>query len=435
MQRNIKRVCAGIAAGAVALSLAACGIGAPEPAVTELSDEPVTIRMTWWGGDGRHERTQQVIDLFEAEYPNITVEPEFSDWNGYWEKLATATAGKNAPDVIQMDQVYLASYANRGALAELSDYNIDTAGMEPSVLGMGESDGGQYAIPISTASTAVLVNTTLLDELGVPLPDNTDSWTWDEFADWAQQVTEASGGATYGASLMNNEFQLQEFIRQNGGELFDGTEVVVDPATLEAFFQQSLEWSKSGAAAPASVWAETATLPLDQLPLSVGGVATMFTSATLVSAYTASSGAEIDLVPLPTVSGGVEDYDYFKPGMYWAISSQSEHPVEAAALIDFFLNDPEAVKIIGTERGLPASGATLEVISSELTPQEAKAVDYSESRVPYLGEAPAIIPNGASDIEAILIRYLQDVLFERQTAAAAAKGMIAELQSNIDAAN
>lgn len=435
MKRTFLRAGVGIVAASLALGLAGCGLGtAGDRGSTELSDEPVTIRMYWWGGDARHQRTQEVIDLFEKKHPNITVEAEFSDWNGYWEKLATSTAGKNSPDVIQMDQLYLASYADRGALADLRDLDISTKGMEESVLGMGESDGGLYAVPISTSAMATFVNTDLLDQMGVPLPDNTDSWTWDEYEAWAQSVTQAAPQGVYGGSLAQNEFMLQLFARQNGDELFADGDIAIDPETVEAFFQLALDSTKSGASAPASTWAETSGLALDQQPLSVGTVATTFATATQVSAYSQASGANLELVPIPTVKGGEKDADYFKAGMYWSVSSQSKHPAEAAALIDFFLNDPEAVKIIGTERGLPAISSTLDLIGDDLTPEESKAVAFSDSRLPFLGDAPAIVPNGASDVDAVIVRYMQDVLFERQTPADAAKGFIADITQSIASA-
>lgn len=435
MKRTFLRAGVGIVAASLALGLAGCGLGtAGDGASTELSDEPVTIRMYWWGGDARHQRTQEVIDLFEKKHPNITVEAEFSDWNGYWEKLATSTAGKNSPDVIQMDQLYLASYADRGALADLRDLDISTKGMEESVLGMGESDGGLYAVPISTSAMATFVNTDLLDQIGVPLPDNTDSWTWDEYEAWAQSVTQAAPQGVYGGSLAQNEFMLQLFATQNGDELFADGDIAIDPETVEAFFQLALDSTKSGASAPASTWAETSGLALDQQPLSVGTVATTFATATQVSAYSQASGANLELVPIPTVKGGEKDADYFKAGMYWSVSSQSKHPAEAAALIDFFLNDPEAVKIIGTERGLPAISSTLDLIGDDLTPEESKAVAFSDSRLPFLGDAPAIVPNGASDVDAVIVRYMQDVLFERQTPADAAKGFIADITQSIASA-
>ncbi|MGX5771616.1 ABC transporter substrate-binding protein [Microbacterium trichothecenolyticum] len=436
MNSHLKRVVAIGGAALLLASLAGCGTAnrnaAPGP--TELSDEPVTLRMAWWGGDGRHERTQQVIDLFEEKYPNITVEPEFSDWAGYWEKLATSTAGKNSPDVIQMDQLYLASYGARGALADLNELGVDTSGMEPSVRDMGLYDDTLYAAPISTSITAMLVNSDLLDQVGVPVPDNADSWTWDEYSDWGAAVTAASPPGTYGASIPFTEYQLQLFVRQHGEELFDSEGVAVSPQVLEEFFQNSLDLVEAGAAAPASVWAETAGLPLDQTPMAVGTVASFPNTATLISAYSGASGANLELLPLPATEDGVEDFEYAKPGMYWSISSQSEHPIEAAALVNFFLNDEEAAKILGAERGLPANADALDAIYDQLTPQEQAVVAYTESRQPFFGDAPDIVPNGASNIQEIIQRYQQEVLFGQTTPADAAKNMIAELQQSIDAA-
>jgi multiple sugar transport system substrate-binding protein len=434
-RRNPAGTVAGTVAVAMTLTLAACGVAQPQGS-TELADEPVTLRVTWWGGDARHARTQEVFDLFEEEYPNITIEPEFSDWSGYWEKLATATAGGNAPDVIQMDQVYLASYASRGSLVDLGSLSqLDSSGLEEPVLDMGKWQDGLYGMPISTTSTGLLVNTDLVEEVGVPLPD-TSTWSWDEFEAWAQEVTEKSPDGTYGTNVIYNEFSLQLFARQQGDQLFSQDDIVIKPETLADYFQLALDWTKDGAAPSASTTAETLTLPLDQGLFATGKMAAIFTPSTMITAYAAAmEGAELELVPLPTPDEDTTKYDYYKPGMYWSVSAKSEHPAEAALLVDFMVNNPEAAKIIGTERGIPANAATLEALGDDLTPEERKAADFAEQRKPHLGEAPAIVPNGASDIETILSRYLQDVMFERQTPEDAAKALIAEVQSSTNAAN
>ncbi|TQK20730.1 carbohydrate ABC transporter substrate-binding protein (CUT1 family) [Microbacterium sp. SLBN-154] len=434
MKPPVRKAVAIAGAAALVITLAGCGTAGGAGGEAELSDEPVTLRMAWWGGDGRHERTQQVIDLFEEEYPNITVEPEFSDWSGYWEKLATSTAGNNSPDVMQMDQLYLASYADRGTLADLGSLDVDMSGMEDSVRDSGLYEGTSYAAPISTSMTAMLVNTDLLEQIGVPLPENADSWTWEEYRDWGAAVTAASPAGTYGASIPFTEYQLQLFVRQHGEELFDEDGVAVSPEVLSMWFQNSLELSESGASAPASVWAESAGLPLDQTPMAVGAVASFPNTATLVSAYSGASGANIELLPLPRTEDGVEDFEYSKPGMYWSISSQSEHPAEAAALVDFFINNEEAAEVLGAERGLPATTNALDAIFDQLSPEEQSVVSYSESREPFIGSAPDIVPNGASNIQDVLQRYQQEVLFGQTSPDDAAAAMIAELQQAIDAA-
>lgn len=438
MRTSIRRISVGTIAAASILSLTACGVGnAPvsggEPAA--LSDEPVTLRVMWWGGDARHERTQQVFDLFEEKYPNITIEPEFSDWNGYWEKLATATAGGNAADVMQMDQLYLASYADRGSLVDLGQYpdQLKTDGLEESVLDMGRWEDALYAMPISTTSTAAIVNMDVVEQVGVPLPD-TATWTWEEFGAWAAEVTKASGGAVHGTGQLNNEYQLQLVARQMEDALFEDGEIAIEPETLAAYFQLGLDWIKSGATPSASYLAEQASLPIDQSDFAVGKNATVFTSSTLITAYAAASGAHLELMPIPTLDGDELEYDYFKPGMYWSASSKSEHPAEAALLIDFLVNDPEAGRIIGTERGIPANSDVVAALEADLTDEEKKTVAFAESRAPKLGEAPAIVPNGASDIQTILLRYQQEVNFERLTPMAAAEALIDEIAASIKAA-
>src|SRR5665647_2067203 len=87
-----------------ALGLAACGTQNPPSASSTgaggttdtgptLSSGDVTLRVNWWGGDARVEGTNQAIEAFQAKYPNIHVTGELSDWNGYWDKLATSVAG------------------------------------------------------------------------------------------------------------------------------------------------------------------------------------------------------------------------------------------------------------------------------------------------------------------------------------------------------
>ncbi|MFY9436233.1 MAG: ABC transporter substrate-binding protein, partial [Limnochordia bacterium] len=71
------------------------GIGAAE--------EQIVLRVSWWGSQGRHDRTLAVIDLFEAKYPHIKIEPEFAGWDNYWERIAAQAAGRNLPDVFQQD--------------------------------------------------------------------------------------------------------------------------------------------------------------------------------------------------------------------------------------------------------------------------------------------------------------------------------------------
>ena len=63
---------------------------------------PAEIRMGWWGNDDRAARTQKVIELFQAAYPDIKVVGEPNGGTAdHFQIIDTQLAGNNAPDLIQ----------------------------------------------------------------------------------------------------------------------------------------------------------------------------------------------------------------------------------------------------------------------------------------------------------------------------------------------
>lgn len=64
-------------------------------------DAPVTIKITWWGGQGRHDYTQKLLDTYSQSHPNVTFEAIPSGWDGYFDKLATQAASGSMPDTVR----------------------------------------------------------------------------------------------------------------------------------------------------------------------------------------------------------------------------------------------------------------------------------------------------------------------------------------------
>src|SRR5690625_6168672 len=65
-------------------------------------DGTTTILYGWWGSPEKDEALFAAIDAFNAANPDIVVEGESTPWEGYWDKLATMSAGGDAPAVIHM---------------------------------------------------------------------------------------------------------------------------------------------------------------------------------------------------------------------------------------------------------------------------------------------------------------------------------------------
>lgn len=426
-----------VAAASMTLAGCAGGTSATGGAEVKASDEEVTIRISWWGSDTRVQITEDAIDAFEAEHSNIKVETTYNDWSGYWDKLATENAGKNAPDVMQMDELYLASYASQGSLFDLDEASeyLSLDGMDESLRDMGKVDGTQYAAPISSTAFGVVINNDVVEQLGLTVPD-TSAWTWDDLIDFAEQVVQASNGETVGIAPLNNGMSLQLWARQHGENLFENGEVSISEETLASYLQMSYDWTHGDnpIAGTPDHQAEQSSGTVDQSDFATNKQAMIFTQSTQITTYAKAAGTDnMTLVPMPNDDAS-NKYGYLKPGMYWAVSSQSEHPAEAAMLVDYLLNNEEVGETLGTDRGIPSNNTIRESLAETSTGTDKQALDFPSQIEDTLGDAPAITPNGASDLDKIIARYNQKVMFGEQSAADAATAMISEINTAIASA-
>ena len=109
--------------GSSASSTASSAASSEAPAASAddslaLSDGPVNLSISWWGGDSRHEAYQNAIKEFESEHSNISIEPTFAAWSGWEEKMAAAFIAGNAQDVCQVNWNWLYNYSADGSKFE-----------------------------------------------------------------------------------------------------------------------------------------------------------------------------------------------------------------------------------------------------------------------------------------------------------------------------
>ncbi|WP_127792366.1 ABC transporter substrate-binding protein [Agromyces sp. LHK192] len=435
--RGITRRRAGFVAalGAATLVLTACAgndaATEPEAPALELSDEPVTLSFTWWGNDTRHAATEEIIAAFEAEYPNITIEPQYTDWAGYWDKLSTSVAAGEIPDIIQMDEKQLSTYAANGVLADLGSLSsiLSTEDFPEAVLGTGALDGTQYGVPVGINSYTIIANQDLLDQYGVELPDD-ESWTWDDFVATAEEVATASGGAIVGTQSWGFEDGgLNNWLRQNGESLYDGSEVAASEETLASWWEFLLEATEAGATPDPAATIERETSGLAESFTATNASAFGPWWSNQVQALRDASGQ--DLVAL-RVPGTADGSAYYKPSMFWSSSAKTEHPAEVATFLDYLANSEDAADLLLAERGVPANEKIREYITPKLDEVNQTVVEFLDELAPEVGDAPPATPPGGGAIETIIDQHTQKVLFGELTPADAAASFIEELQRALD---
>jgi multiple sugar transport system substrate-binding protein len=411
---------------------AACAPGQTQRSQGGDSGGAVTLRVTTWGNDSRLKLTQKAIDAFTAANPNVKVTIENYEWGSYWDKLAVTTAGNNSPDVIQMDESYIAAYGSRAALLDLNTVksNLDLSAMDPKVLDTGKVNNTLVGAPIGVANFSVAVNPAVLKKAGVSMPDD-KTWTWDQFAHVSAQVTEKLGSqGVYGLDGFGTATaELGAWARQRGEEVWPTNGPGVSEATVTSFFDYAKKLVATKATPAAGKQVENATAALDQSLFATNKAAFHLLFHTQISAFGTASGTQLKLLRLPAQAAGQSPKMVNKASMYWSLSKQSKNTEVGAKLIDFLLTDPAATKVLTTERGVPAIPSVQQEIAPLLDPQAKVALAFSQAIAPELVPPPQVTPANASGFSSEFTPVGTDVLFGRSSPADGAAKVLSMIKT------
>ncbi len=436
-RRSVRTVAAAAAALTV-LMTAACGGGGSRAGDQEaggppVTDQPVELEVTWWGGPARAELTQKVLDLYTQKHPNVTFTTQWQGYSGYYDKVNTTAAGRNAADIIQIDNRVLREYADKGLIAELDPWvgsTLKTDGIDPKLLGTGKVDDKLYAVPLAANTQALVVDKTVVEPLGL-LPPETGWATWDEFNAWAQQVTQATGGTVWGIRDESANMSLFEpWLRQNGKELYNGQAPGFTAEDVTTWFEMWAAMRESGAASPQAV-----AQPANAGDISKNTVLTKQTAATFtydnqLTELAKATDHELVLVPLPGPPTG----NYARPSQFFTAYAHGDNAATAVDVINFFVSDPEAGAILGTERGLPPNKQVRDAISPSFDEQLKYVLAYDERVVPQAGPTPPVPAQGDSQMGRLLQASAENVGFDRQAPAAGAQEFVTQATAELERA-
>jgi multiple sugar transport system substrate-binding protein len=138
----------------------------------------------------------------------------------------------------------------------------------------------------------------------------------------------------------------------------------------------------------------------------------------------------LTITSYPRIAAGVGGGHYRKPSQFWSVSGAAADKEAAAAFISYFVNDVEAGKILGVERGIPCSAAVREAITPLLSEQDQIALNFVSSLGDLLGPLPPSPPAAAGEIDTSLLRVLsQEVAFGGRSAEEAGTFFVTEAEA------
>lgn len=403
-----------LAVGALAstIVISGCGSKADDSSGTNGGngggDKAANLKIMWWGSDVRHEATQKALDLYTASNPKVTFAPEYTAWDGYWQKLPTLAASKSLPDIMQMDAAYIQGYVKRGLLADLSD--LDLSGIvDEQVLENIKIDGKVYGIPLSYNAQAMVYDKVALEEAGIKLPFN--NWTWDDLFAYANEARGKLPKDKYPIDDLRNIWEWYQFYQTSKGlgPIFkDGTTFNLDKDTWFEFNNIYAEFQKNGTVPPADQ--QLTFKENDPQTDSFGNGKVMLRgasvgSATAIEALLPGGRIAVNSYPIGEAGGG-----WAQSTIFFSVSAESKNQAQAKEFVKWFISNQEAGETLGTTRGIPINDEILKSIEGTLTAGEQLGIDLlevaKEKALPFF---PA--PAGAEDFTATYKSEMEAVMF------------------------
>lgn len=377
------------------------------PLLNARAQANTRLRAFWWGNPDRDKRTRLLLDTY-AKKNNLQIAAESLGWGDYWTKLGTQVAGGNAPDLIQMDYRYLFEYARRDTLLAL-DRLLPLPDFSANDRDGGKVDGKLYGVNLGSNSKAMVYDTAMLEKAGMKtIPAD---WTWDDFGRVAGEISKVNPGKYWGSSDNSRwEQGFEQWLHSRGKSLYTPEgKAGFTPDDVAAWFDLWDKLRKSGAVAPADVGA-TNNGKVEEYEITRGLAAMSFVNSNQLVAFQGLNKNKLAISVFPRVKGGSSGH-YIKPSQMMSVSARSKAPEEAAKLVNYMVTDPEGVKILGIERGVPCSAAARALLAPEVDDLGKQQIDF----VSMLGKTavplPPPPPKGAGEVENLLKRVADSVAF------------------------
>lgn len=217
----------GAAAAVAAAALVLTGCSSGSSGTTGADGRQQVTMWGSWSGD-QVQQIEQMTSAFNDSQDQYTV--KYVPQELVEQKLLTAIAGGQVPDLVLWDRYQTSLYAPKGALQAIDDRvasdEVDTDEFYPQALSEMRYDGKLYGLPLLVDNRSLVYNKKLFSDAGLTPPT-----TWEELKTDAEKLTVEKGGKLQQSGFMLNDPGLfSMWLQQAGGELLndDGTKTAFD---------------------------------------------------------------------------------------------------------------------------------------------------------------------------------------------------------------
>jgi len=426
------------ASSVLAITLAA----APMPAsAQDLSGD---LRFSWWGGQVRNDKTDQIIQLFEQQNPGVTIARETADFAPYWERLTIQSAGNNQPCAITMQTRYLATFATPDILRPLDDLvesgDLDVTGIADPVMNSARgADGNLYMIPHGVFYFALMYNEQMYETaLAAGAPALEWPYTWDEYAEHLRAVQASlTDGAVATHNMGREPDAFVTWVQSHGEDLFDGNTVAFSRENAINWFTYWETLRNEGVTeSPEEMVTENSALVEESNLANGRGYATNRPPNQLGSVQTVTNtvnpGATINTRPYPVGPDGTVGMDLGANGIAIGANCPEENIPATVAFINYWTQTSEAAGIYQSDNGVVAIEALQNEQASnpDTQPTQVRLIELFQ-QVASTADPVFWPAGGYGALTDTLNRAYDGVAFGELSPEDAADQLISELQDQI----
>jgi len=215
----------------IGLLVPACTGGSDESSPTdETASGPVTLTM--WHGytDAEADWFNGAIDEWNAQNPDIQIDPLFVNNDKALQKLTVALQGGEPPDITYQFGSSLPQLAGAPGLMDLTAWTQQPdVGWDDFIPGATQAatfEGKVIGVPALIDNLAIVYNKTLFGQAGLDFPS--DQWTWDDLRAAAKALTDPATkqfGFSYPMDASEDSvWHYDPLLWQNGGSILNEDE-------------------------------------------------------------------------------------------------------------------------------------------------------------------------------------------------------------------
>jgi oligogalacturonide transport system substrate-binding protein len=335
------------------------------------SSDDTVIKFAWWGTSDRNIATYQAIELFEEKYPEYTVEGEQAPWNGYQQTLNNRLNRGTEADVFQVNYNWIYSMYGEDYFMDITELDLDLSKYPVNEHTPLTVNGKVLGLSISETGYVFYLNKSVYQAAGL---DVEDIKTWDDLIDAGNTISSVTPGK-YALGRMDAQqvaIMMFSYLAQITGKnvINEDHELNFTQAELITGFNFVSDLRNNGVLISSNATDTHIDGPTNPNWTSekYGGVLQWNTAISEYQNTLPNGGANLHMAGMFQQEEGEQLGMYKKVSMAYAVSKrveESDAKKEAVkTFLEFMTTDPEAVRILGVDRGVSNNSDTQAILTA-----------------------------------------------------------------------